>query len=227
MALRKAPNPDFRPAGRAPWGALGAVLAACALGVALLPIPVTIFGLLPAYRMHARFLVFYAPFACLLVLAYMHYVRDILARQILADILDPMQGYADYSRPSLWESFRRGVRRLRTAVLALLPAVLLIVSFYSVTRYTVRLGESIDRAVPQTQGRVVRREDVLREADIDGIPMFTELTFLYIVTFTAAMAAFALMALKEYAKNATGLSEQDLVLGGANGEEEPGQPPAD
>jgi hypothetical protein len=246
---------------------LGAVL------LALLPIPVTILGLLPAYRMHARFLVLYAPIACLLLLAYLFYVRDSLARQLFADLLNPLPQSDPYYRASAGESLGRVLRRLRTGLLAVLPALLLITSLYCITRYTARLGKSIDLATltlsgtpiaeraasaaggpqarrpsrPTTAARpadslgalekaplrdtiaeyntVGRREAVLRTAGIESIPMFTELTVLYIGIFAAAMTALVLMALKEYAKEAMGLSEQDLVLGGWSTADEVGQAP--
>jgi hypothetical protein len=43
--------------------------------------------------------------------------------------------------------------------------------------------------------------------------MFTELTVLYIGIFSAALLAVLLMALKEHAKEAMGLTEQELVVG--------------
>jgi hypothetical protein len=53
----------------------------------------------------------------------------------------------------------------------------------------------------------------LRTAEIDDIPLFGELTVLYIGAFAATLIAIILMALKEYAKTAMGLSERDVVLG--------------
>jgi hypothetical protein len=43
--------------------------------------------------------------------------------------------------------------------------------------------------------------------------LFTELTALYIGIFATALMAVIMMALKENAKDAMGLSEQDLILG--------------
>jgi hypothetical protein len=59
------------------------------------------------------------------------------------------------------------------------------------------------------------RQQVLRTAELDDIPMFNELCALYIGSFAAALTAVILMALKENAKEAMGLSEQDLILGPA------------
>lgn len=247
-----------------------------AVALALLPIPVAALGLLPIYRVHARFLMFYSPVVCLLILAYLFYVRDSLARLMFANILNPLSEPDRYYRTPAGESLRRVLRRLRTALLALLPAVLLATSFYCVIRYTSRLNESVDLATatwvrpqqtteesglildssrgkaPPPHSRAARRlqdtarasdkaasadsiggsevltvrQQVLRTAAIDSIPMFAELTVLYIGIFAAALVGLILMSLKEYAKDAMGLSEEDLVLGGLSIDEgSAGEPP--
>ena len=233
-------------------------LIACAVVLALLPIPVTALGLLPAYRVQARFLVFYAPVVCLLLLAYLFYLRDALARLMFAAILRPLPETDPYSRPGVTEVLTRLLRSVQTFVLALLPLLLLATSFYCVTRYTSLLTESVaiasislsqqsgpqragDTLPPSKAARSQRgsaqrskaaaavvpqdttlvgdpvpgREAVLRTAELDDIPMFKELCALYIGSFAAALTAVILMALKESAKEAMGLSEQDLILGPA------------
>lgn len=240
---------------------LRSALLVCALLFALLPIPFALLRLLPAYDMHARFLAFYAPVVCLLMLAYLLYVRDSLARLMFANILDPLPDSDPYYRMTAGEAIQRGFRQVQAAVLALLPVVLLATSFYCLVRYTDRLresaaiaaavatelpatGEEVGRAAPDSVAEpppgVVRdaargaypapatapdtsaavaepapppREEILRSAGIDAIPMFTELTILYIGIFASALLAVILMALKEYAKEAMGLSEQEMVVG--------------
>jgi hypothetical protein len=54
---------------------------------------------------------------------------------------------------------------------------------------------------------------VLRTLDIDKIPRLAELTALYLGAFVALLIAVTLMALKEYAKEALGLSEHELMFG--------------
>jgi hypothetical protein len=237
-------------------------LTACALVLAILPIPVTALGLLPVYRLQALFLLFYAPLVCLLILAYLYYVRASLARLMFADLLRPQVRRDPYYRPNFEQSLARIGARLRAAVLALLPLICLSLSFYCFTRYAARLNDSVDIAVvdqmqsggatttaaatsagekPQVppsdrvaKGRQdaaaaeqaqakgaslaspdprVLRQRVLQELGIDDIPLFRELTILYIGAFAAALVALILMALKEYAKTAMGLSERDMVLG--------------
>jgi hypothetical protein len=57
------------------------------------------------------------------------------------------------------------------------------------------------------------RQYVFNTAGVDDIPFFSRLSVLYIGMFLSAEIAFVLMALKEYAKEAMGLTERDLMLG--------------
>jgi hypothetical protein len=57
------------------------------------------------------------------------------------------------------------------------------------------------------------RQYIFNTAGVDDIPFFPRLTVLYIGIFLSAEIAFVLMALKEYAKEAMGLTERDLMLG--------------
>ncbi len=239
------------------------VLFFVALLIALLPIPVTAFELLPAYWIQARFLTFYAPVVCLLTLGYLFYVREQLARLLFADLLNPPQERYRYYPERFGQRLARISRRLRSVILAVLPLLLLGTSFWCFTRYTKRLSESVALATPvpvispadpaasavagdSAQGYAPvqpsrssqssrdstavasgtaakdsvpapkappSREEVLRDTDIDRIPMFAELAAWYIGIFGTALVAVIVMALKEYAKEALGLSEAALVSG--------------
>ena len=257
------------------FGVLRTALVCCALLLALLPIPVTALRLLPVYETHARFLLFYAPVVCLLLLAYLFYIRDGLARLMFADILRPMPEHDPYYRTSSAELGKRWLRRFRASLLALLPALLLASSFYCMIRYTTRLAESLEVSatavtagvvaeevkldgtdstrVAQPSGSDSRRlpsrespksapvadsvsddsvlqdpDSLMRAASIDSIPLFAELTALYIGIFASALTAVIMMALKEYAKEAMGLTERELMLGdwgAAGGDDSPTLPP--
>jgi len=246
------------------------VLSLAALALAVLPGPLLAFGLLPAYRVHARFLAFYTPLICLLTLAYLFYVRDYLARIMFARALKRTRerdGYYDhYRRRSVSKSVGRGLHRAGPALIALLPALLLGASFYCITRYLTVLDQSVGAASAlygerfglgeevgfnhqpagregptrrqpaltdptikaERSGRAARpdslpppedssavRAYVLRSSSIDAIPLLPELTILCISAFGTACVAVVLMALKEHAKEAMGLSEEDLMLGRA------------
>jgi hypothetical protein len=239
-----------------------------ALAVAVLPIPVALLHLLPAYRIHNLFLVFYAPLLCLITLGYLFYVRDSLARVMFRHLLSPVP--RDYYPEPTSIRLRHMWAKARNGFLALLPGVLLLTSFVCVMRYMSRLNESVAAASAASAGRLVGPEDVgllsdsgaereveptrvpagtrrpssetressrradttavetagpladravlrqraLQDAATADIPYFAELTMLYIGSFLAALMAFALMGLREYAKEALGLSERDVVLGG-------------
>ena len=57
------------------------------------------------------------------------------------------------------------------------------------------------------------RKYVLQSSAIDDIPHLLELTVWYVGAFVSLLVAVTLMALKEYAKEALGLSEHDLMFG--------------
>jgi hypothetical protein len=206
-----------------------------ALALAFLPIPVATLELLPAYRTQARFLAFYAPMICFLTLAYLFYVRDTLARLTFAGILDPLPPVDPYYKGTMQERLYRLLVQLRGGFIMALPALLLIASLSCTFRYTRRLNESVAlageaAALPDTvveglgyiggngegaggDQAAAARARILATVGIDDIPLFAELTALYIGIFVTALAALIIMWLKEYAKEAIGLSEEDLLLG--------------
>jgi hypothetical protein len=236
-------------------------LAFSAVVVTLLPIPVTYFGILPAYQVHAHFLLFYTPFLCLLTLSYLFYVRDSLARAMFANVLDPPPRPDPYYREAVSEQFGRWFRRLKAITLGILPALLFVTSMYCVSRYVVSFNQSVARAtevyvervgtgeevgmvreegkqqgrastpssrrnrqpvardtaaadtLPQPSDSSAVRGYVLRTSGIESIPGVVRLTGLYIGSFVALLVAVTLMALKEYAKEAMGLSEHELMFG--------------
>jgi hypothetical protein len=231
-----------------------------AVAITLLPLPITYFGILPAYPEHARFLLFYAPFICLLTLSYLFYVRDSLARAMFADVLDPPTPPDPYHYERAQERLGRWFRHLKAITLGILPVLLVITSMYCVSRYIASFNQSVARAavvyveragageevglikgkqprgrVPTASGRISRqpvprdsatvdtlpqpsdsravRQHVLRTSRMETIPEVIKLTGLYIGAFVALLVAVTLMALKEYAKEAMGLSEHGLMFG--------------
>ena len=109
------------------------LLNLAAMTISLLPIPVALLGLLPMYRVHGRFLVFYGPFVCLLALAYVIYVRDSLARSMFAHLLDPPP---PDDEPEPWSGRgRRLVSHWRRIGLAALPGLLLLASLGCIAGY--------------------------------------------------------------------------------------------
>jgi hypothetical protein len=257
-----------------------AALLVCAFLLALLPVPITMLRLLPAYDLHARFLAFYAPFICLILLAYLLYVRDGLARIMFARVLRRRPPDDPYYLPRPGESLQHTVRLVQAGILAVLPVALLALSFFCLFRYYDRLRLSVALAgsmqetsapaeeevglgpaepaapapveAPRRRSRRAQAvadtgktrspradsfkargaiadtaaagpvspldtlpltERVLLTSRIENIPMFTELTVLYLGIFASALLAVVLIALKEHAKIEMGLSEQQLVMG--------------
>jgi hypothetical protein len=74
--------------------------------------------------------------------------------------------------------------------------------------------DSVARAArPNPPDTSAVREYVLRTSEIDRIPRLVQLTAFYVGAFLALLIAVTLMALKEYAKEALGLSEHELMFG--------------
>lgn len=237
------------------------ILGLTAIAVTLLPIPVIYFDVIPAYQRHAWFLIFYAPFLCILTLCYLFYVRDSLARTIFANVLDPPPPPDPYYGEPLGQQVKRGFRRVKAILLGILPAVLVLISMYCVARYFATLDRSValatetyqerwvssepTGALPEDPASSVRRRAaragrsrvtdpspvptrdslpspsdsnavrkyVLQNSAIDDIPHLLQLTGFYVGAFVSLLVAVTLMALKEYAKDALGLSEHELMFG--------------
>jgi hypothetical protein len=236
MSDSVVPQYDRPPDKRSYSSNLRNLLFGAALLVALFPIPVTAFGLLPTYQQHARFLILYTPVICLLAVGYLFYLRDSLARLLFADLIS--------FHPEDYEYQPDGARilgKLRSTIVALLPALLLLASFFCFTAYTKRFSQSLElttavlsvpaavRDTPDPGGShapsrptipALSREEVLRTADIDSIEMFSQLTALYMGIFVSALMAIVVMALKEHAAHAMGLSEHAFLLGEWDEEEQ-------
>jgi len=246
------PPPSYSAAARK-------ALAFSAVAITLLPLPITYLGILPAYEVHARFLLFYVPFLCLLTLSYLFYVRDSLARAMFADVLNPPAPPDPYYHERTGQRLGRWFRHLKAITLGILPALLVITSMYCVSRYLAAFNQSVARAeavyvqraatgqevgltrgkqrarvptastrssrqpiprdsaavdtLPQPSDSAAVRQYLLRAARMESIPEVVELTGLYIGAFVALLIAVTLMALKEYAKEAMGLSEHELMFG--------------
>jgi hypothetical protein len=77
----------------------------------------------------------------------------------------------------------------------------------------VRADSAAADTLPLLSDSTAVREYVLRTSKMQGIPGVIELTGLYFGVFVSLLAAVTLMALKEYAKEAMGFSEYELMFG--------------
>jgi hypothetical protein len=218
------------------------LLTAAAIGLALLPVPIAILGILPAFRSQRPFFAVYAPFLALLVLAYVLYVRDSLARVMFAHLLHPLAAADESESDSIRLKLRRGLIHARRLSLALVPALLLLLSVFCVFRYMSLLTESITAAAQVRTGQIRLPSDTasatpaergtvprglppeappdsvtpgqyLESTSWQDIPNFTELTLLFVGIFLSPLLAVLLMSVREYAKEALELTETDVVLG--------------
>jgi hypothetical protein len=107
-------------------------------------------------------------YACLLLVGYLLYVRDGLAKLMFADMSNPRSDPDPYYWMSTAESVRRALRPLLTTFLALLPALLLGVSFFCLMA---RLGQLVDIAAAIANGPAPAVEEVgLARADPPPAP---------------------------------------------------------
>ena len=72
---------------------------------------------------------------------------------------------------------------------------------------------SAPHSLPLPSDTAAVRKHVLLTTEIDEIPQLARLTALFVGAFVALLIAVSLMALKEYAKEALGLSEHELMFG--------------
>jgi len=78
--------------------------------------------------------------------------------------------------------------------------------------------DSLARAArPNPSDTSAVRQYVLRTSEIDRIPRLVQLSAFFVGAFLALLVAVTLMALKEYAKEALGLSEHELMFGRYHG----------
>jgi hypothetical protein len=74
-------------------------------------------------------------------------------------------------------------------------------------------SRSASDSAPAAVDSAAVRNYVLRTTGIDDIPQLVELTIWYIGGFVALLIAVSLMGLKEYAREALGLTEHELMFG--------------
>src|SRR6266403_4723810 len=167
-----------------------------ALLTAVLPIPVAAFGLIPSYQFQTRLLGSLTSLFCFLILAFVFYSRHQLARFMFPRYVQRYSGFAMFSR----------------SLVRVLPLGLMAGSLFCMFRYLSVLIQSVS---------VHRQEWGLTEQVTDSailsisyqsqVPEATILMTYYLAFFMTAVAAFTLMALKEYLQELLGLTEIEVI----------------
>ncbi len=160
---------------------------------AAIPAPIAAFRLIPAYSAQASFLAVYASLFAFLILAFVFYSRHWIARLMF---------------------FQTGPDLYRTrAVAAWFPLLLILSSMGSIFLYHAQLNASIRDAanVLASVGITQSAAQILKTTDASDIPRATILIVLYLGIFLFAVAAFVLMALREYLQDLLGVTDRDLL----------------
>jgi hypothetical protein len=158
------------------------------LVTAALPIPVTLWHLIPTYDAQRRFLSVYTSLFCFLLLGYVFFVRDRLAGALLRE------------RP---EGTLGSWRFIYVPALLILGCLIMVVCYHGVLNWSVtELASKNDSTAA-----------ILRDTDVRLIPLGTPLMLIYLAIFLSAEGAFILMATKEYLQDIAGISDAKLLEG--------------
>lgn len=170
---------------------------------ASLPIPVTLFKLIPMYEAQKKYLGVYIPMFCFLILGFVFFSRHKLAR---------------YMIPQIERVWTRGFK-IRGTLIRLLPLLLIFSSLSFVVSYQQLLHKSIYKSLKTSlvekndlEGRKGEGAIILENVEFHQIPYSVYLQVLYFGIFLSAMSSFILMALKEYLQDILKISDVDLII---------------
>lgn len=181
---------------------------------AALPIPVTSMGLLPMFHAHQRLFSVYTSLFCFLTLAYVFYIRHLLAKIMFrgpfsysAFPILPIAG----ALVCLWLYHLN----LQIAIGAVkdrrhYPVVPVAYNQHGSGGPTGATGPTGSYASTRN---AVTTKDVLATTELDEIPGGTGLIFQYIGVFAFAELAFVLMATREYMQDVLKLDDAVLYAG--------------
>jgi hypothetical protein len=213
---------------------LDTYLTYAATALALLPLPLSLFDVLPGYRVSSRFLAVYTTLLALIALGYVWYVRHQIARLLLGvqrDLYLRDEAAARGEQTLRW--------RVRPVAVALLPLALIGLSVFSLLHYQTRFRDSVASTVGVTRvalaqartaadsaavldlgtdGRLPQREADLRRAvlttaGIDTIADFGPLCLFYLGAFVPAVVGVTFMAVRERMQRELEISDVEMILG--------------
>lgn len=179
-------------------------MSVSAVVAAALPIPVTSLKLIPTYAAQTSILSTYTTFFCFLTLGFIFYSRHHIGRLMFPEILD---------RGDIHSLSQFRVRRFKQALVAYLPALLILCSLICVYFYhwllDITLGMLGGRSLTSTAS--TKASALLALPETYEIPAGNALMFWYLGIFVFAEAAFVLMAMKEYIQDLVRLTETDII----------------
>jgi hypothetical protein len=209
---------------------------------AALPIPVTYLRFIPTYHFQTKLLSVYASLFCFLVLAFIFYNRQVLARWMFIYYFAGLPPYllmqtasqSPYLAETLQERAEREERErhqdlegkrverrwkrsrsLRDFTISVIPLFLILLSLGSVFAYHTVLTDSVRLYQGEFSASGSTFDEVLQHAEPTRVPQESLLMFLYLSIFVTAEAAFVLMAIKEYLQDYLQLDDESLIRGRA------------
>lgn len=168
------------------------------VATAALPIPLTVFNIIPMFEVHRRVFSAYTSMFCFLLLAYVFYMRHPLARLLF------------------------GRKRLSH----LLPLIGVIGAILFFATYHVLLDDSITSVKARyeySNNGPPSTDQILKEWPTDRIPNGLLLIGAYVAAFVFAEFAFVIMATREYMQDVLNIGEIELY---ASHDVRPGSSPS-
>lgn len=208
------------------------------LVIAALPIPVTSLDLIPTFAKQTKIFSVYTSLFCFLILGLIFYLRHQLARILFHEFFSNENYWVtptDQNHPHV--RWRRNVRKfLKASLIGLIPFLLIAASVFSAFQYNDNLVNSVGeiedtlkergrevpamdateaeiKAINKAYNDSLRFDSILKNTELDNIPVGSRLMLLYILIFITAEAAFVLMAIKEYLQDLVKLTEIELIRG--------------
>jgi hypothetical protein len=151
---------------------------------ASIPIPVASLKLIPTYAQQKGYLTVYASLFCFLSLAFVFSIRHRLAARMFAS-----------GEPG--------------ALIAVVPAVCILLTLASILSYHFVLKHSLDQL--RSLGVTGPTSEILNGADYSEIPNSLALSACYLGIFLFSELAFVLMAIREYLQDLLHLDEVALI----------------
>ena len=174
-------------------------MSVAAIVAAALPIPVTVWKMIPIYDQQSGMLQVYTPLICFLIFSFVFYSRHWIGR-------------LTYGR----QLGRTGDPGPGPAILAFLPLVFIVLTLLTIVLYHRTLDDSVAKLLGPNS--TMSEEYILSTTQLYRIPFGPELISSYILIFACAELAFVLMYLREYLQDTLKLSDNQIISGSKDDE---------